>query len=621
MPLTKLQFRPGINRETTAYANEGGWIDGDKIRFRAGFPETIGGWSRFSNTPMLGVARSLFVWTALDGDNLAASGTNLKYYIFEGGLPADITPIRSTTAAGDVTFSATDGSTTITVTDTNHGARADDFVTFSGAVSLGGTVTAEVLNAEYQILSIPTSSTFTFEIAAAANASDTGNGGASAVGAYQITTGQDSAVYGNGWGAGPWGRAGWGEGASTTVAGEQIRVWSQDNYGEDLLICPRNDGIYLWDRSGGTTTRAVNIASLAGSSAAPTIAQQVLVSERDRHTIALGCDSQFDVGVQDPMLIRFASQESLTDWDTTLSTGTAGEVRLSNGSYIIGAIQTKQQILVFTDASLYTMQFIGPPYTFSVQEVSAGVSVIGSTGMAAVGDAVYWMGRGDFHRYDGVAQTLPCDVKEFVFTDINYDQASKICAGGNEAFTEVWWFYPSANSDNNDRYVVYNYVQGIWYYGTMGRSAWMNSSLLDYPLAASTDGYLYYQEFGQDDGSVNPPGPINAYIESSVVDLGEGDKFMFARRLIPDLTFRDSAAALPSATFTIKARNFPGDLFGREDANAVTKTATLPVEQFTDQLHIRIRGRSMSIRVESEQTGTAWRLGTPRIDLRTDGGR
>lgn len=373
--LTKLQFRPGINRETTAYTNEGGWVDCDKIRFRAGFPETIGGWARFSNAPMLGTPRSLFAWSSLDGDTFVASGTQFKYYILEGGAPIDITPIRSTTAAGGVTFTATDGSTDLAVADLSHGAREGDFVTFSGAVALGGAVTADILNDEFQIASVTDANSYVVTLSVVATASDTGNGGASVVGAYQLTTGQDSAVFGSGWGAGAWGRGGWGSGSSTTVAGEQLRMWSQDNYGEDLIICPRNDGIYLWDRTAGISARAVNITSLSGSSAAPTIAQQVLVSERDRHTIAFGCDSQFDVGVQDPMLIRFSSQESLTDWDTTLSTGTAGEVRLSTGSYILGAIQTKQQVLVFTDASLYTMQFIGPPYTFSTQEVSSGASV------------------------------------------------------------------------------------------------------------------------------------------------------------------------------------------------------------------------------------------------------
>ena len=429
MALTKLQFRPGVNRETTAYVNEGGWVDCEKVRFRDSFPETIGGWARYSSTPMLGVPRSLFTWTSLDGNQFVASGTNLKYYVLEGGKPYDVTPIRETTAAGDATFAATNGSTTITVTDASHGAQAGDFVTFSSAATLGGDITADVLNIEYQISVLVDANSYEIESAVAATASDTGNGGAATVAAYQLPIGQDSAVYGTGWSAGAWSRAGWGAGSTTTTSGEQLRVWSQDNYGEDLLICPRNDGIYVWDRTGGVSTRAVNITTLSGSSAAPTIAQQVIVSERDRHTIAFGCDSQFDVGVQDPMLIRFATQESLTDWDTTLATNTAGEVRLSTGSMIIGAIQTKQQILVFTDAALYAMQFIGPPYTFSTQEVSSAVSVIGPNAMAAVGDAVYWMGRGDFHVYDGAARSLPCTVKEYVFNDINYSQAGKVFAG------------------------------------------------------------------------------------------------------------------------------------------------------------------------------------------------
>jgi hypothetical protein len=621
MPFIKLQFRPGINRETTAYTNEGGWIDGDKIRFRAGLPETIGGWERYSQQAMLGVPRSLFPWAALDSSTYIGAGTQLKYYILEGGTPNDITPIRATTAAGDATFAATNGSTTLVVSDTSHGAAVNDFVTFSAAVSLGGVVTAAVLNVEHQITSIVDSNSYQIQIAVAANASDTGNGGAGTIAAYQLTVGLDSAILGSGWGAGAWSRGGWGSAADVSIPGAQLRVWSQDNFGGDLLICPRGGAIFLWDTSAGLAARAVNIAALVGSSEAPTVAQQVIVSERDRHTIAFGCDSQFSVGVADPLLVRFSSQETLLDWDVTSATNTAGEIRLGSGSKFLTAVQTKQQIVIFTDMSLHAMQFIGPPFTFGTQEVAAGISLIGPNAALAVGDAVYWMGLGDFHIYDGAVTPLPCDVKEYVFSNINRIQGAKICTGHNSGFSEIWWFYPSSNSLSNDRYVVYNYAQKLWYYGTMDRTAWADTGLVQYPLASTSDGEVYFQEFGLDDGSTNPPVALAPYIESSVVDMGEGDQFMFASRLIPDITFRSSPDSGPSATMTISARNFPGDAFSGADANPVVKTATLPVERFTDQLFIRIRGRSMSLRIESAQVGTAWRLGSPRLEVRTDGRR
>ena len=621
MPFIKLQFRPGINRETTAYTNEGGWIDGDKIRFRAGLPETIGGWERYSQQAMLGVPRSLFPWAALDSSTYIGAGTQLKYYILDGGTPNDITPIRATTAAGEATFAAANGSTTLVVSDTSHGAAINDFVTFSAAVSLGGVVTAAVLNVEHQITSIVDSNSYQIQIAVAANASDTGDGGAGTIAAYQLTVGLDSAILGSGWGAGAWSRGGWGSAADVSIPGAQLRVWSQDNFGEDLLICPRGGPIFLWDTSAGLAARAVNITALVGSSEAPTVAQQVIVSERDRHTIAFGCDSQFLAGVAEPLLVRFSSQETLLDWDVTSATNTAGEIRLGSGSKFLTAVQTKQQIVIFTDMSLHAMQFIGPPFTFGTQEVAAGISLIGPNAALAVGDAVYWMGLGDFHIYDGAVTPLPCDVKEYVFSNINRIQGAKICTGHNSGFSEIWWFYPSGSSLNNDRYVVYNYAQKLWYYGTMNRTAWADTGLVQYPMASTSDGEVYFQEFGLDDGSANPPVALTPYIESSVVDMGEGDQFMFASRLIPDLTFRSSPDSGPTATLTIAARNFPGDAFSGADANPVVKTATLPVERFTDQLFIRIRGRSMSLRIESAQVGTAWRLGSPRLEVRTDGRR
>lgn len=618
MPLTKLVFRPGINRETTAYANEGGWWDGNLVRFRAGKPETIGGWTRYTKTAMLGTGRSLLTWTALDGTIYTGMGTNLKYYIVRGGALYDVTPIRATTAAGDVTFAATNGSSVITVSDTAHGALLNDFVTFSGAVSLGGNVTASILNAEHRITRIVNGNSYEITVGVTANASDSGNGGAAVVGAYQINTGLDTSIFGTGWGSGPWSRGTWGSGATTTVPGAQLRIWSQDNYGEDLIMSIQDGGLYYWDKSSGVTTRAVSLSSLAGAQAVPTVAKTVIVSERDRHVIAFGCDPESAPGVQDPLTIRFSDQENAAEW-RALPTTTAGELRLGTGSEIVGAIQTKQQIVVFTDVSVHAMQYVGDPFTFGVQEVSSSVSIISPNSMVAVGDAVFWMGKNEFYVYDGAVSQIPCDVKEYVFDRLNKNQGLKVYAGHCSSFGEVWWFYPSSNASENDSYVVYNYEQKVWYYGSMPRTAWLDRNVLAYPIAISPDGYIYYHENGLNDGSTNPPTALSPYIESSVVDIGDGDQFMFATRLIPDLTFRNSTAAAPAATITMKARNFPGGAYFASDADPVTKTATLPVEQFTNELFIRLRGRSMSMRIESNQTDTSWRLGDPRLELRTDG--
>ena len=618
MSLTKLVFRPGINRETTAYANEGGWWDCDLVRFRAGKPETIGGWTRFTSTTFLGTCRSLFSWLALDGTVLVGAGTNLKFYLLRGSGLNDITPIRATTAPGGVTFAATNGSAVITVADNAHGALLNDFVTFSGAASLGGNITATLLNAEHQITRIVNTNSYEITLSVAANASDSGNGGASVVGTYQINTGLDTSVFGTGWGTGPWSRGTWGSGTTTTVPGAQLRHWSQDNFGEDLIFNVRDGGVYYWDKSLGFTSRGVPLSSLSGAQATPTVAKQVMVSERDRHVIAFGCDPEGDPGVQDPLVIRFSDQENAAEW-RALPTTTAGELRLGTGTEIIGAVQTKQQIIVLTDVSIHAMQYLGDPFTFGVQEVSSNISTIGPRCMIAAGDMVFWMGKGEFYAYDGTVQQLPCDVKEYVFDGLNSQQGLKVQAGHNAAFAEVWWFYPSSGSSENDSYVVYNYAQRVWYYGRMARTAWLDRDLLAYPLAAGTDNILYYHENGFDDGSQNPPAALQPYIESSVVDIGEGDQFMFATRVIPDLTFRNSSAVTPTATLTMKARNFPGGAYFASDADPVTKTATLPVEQFTNQLFVRLRGRSMSLRIESNQTGVAWRLGDPRLDLRTDG--
>jgi hypothetical protein len=556
----------------------------------------------------------------LDGDTYVAVGTNLKYYIAQGGALADITPIRDTvTLASNPLTTQAAGSGVVVVADTAHGCVQGDFVTFSGASAFDGLTTGQ-LNKEHQVVSIINANSYTINTGGSATAGSVSGGGASVSAAYQINTGLDTSVYGNGWGAGTFSRGTWGSGISVVIPGAQLRLWSQDNYGEDLLFCDRNAGIYYWDATGGTSSRAVALDSLVGANLTPSIATQVLVSERDRHVIALGCDPEADPGVQDPLVIRFSSQESLTEWES-LATNTAGELRIGTGSYIVCGVQTKQQVIIFTDISIHAMQYLGPPYTFGIQEVSSSVSIMSFGAAVAVGDLVFWMGKNEFYVYDGGVSQIPCDVKEYIFTGINLSQSLKVCAGHSSSFSEVWWFYPSTYSQENDRYVVYNYEQKVWYYGSMSRTGWADRGLLNYPLALSPDGYIYYQEFGLNDGEQNPPAPLNAYIESSVIDMGDGDQFMFATRVIPDVTFRTSSASSPTLTMTIMARNFPGDPYSSSNSNAVVKTASVPVEQFTDQVFIRLRGRAMSLRVESNQTNTAWRLGSPRIDLRTDGRR
>ena len=636
MPLTKLQFRPGINKEATSYSNEGGWNDCDKVRFKQGFPEKIGGWTKKGSNSFLGTCRALHPWQTLALEKFVGLGTSDKYYIEEGEAYYDITPLRSTTAAGDVTFSASNGSSTITVTDAGHGAIAGDFVTFSGAATLGGNITANVLNQEYEVNSVTDTNTYTIlarEVSTLgsvtvdgsytptqvnANSSDTGNGGSSVVGKYQISKGLDTGVGGNGWGAGTWGRLTWGSGATITTT-SVLRLWSHDNFGEDLLINVRNAGIYYWDKTNGLTTRAVELNTLAGSSKAPTIATQVLVSDRDRHIIAFGCDPESNIGTQDPLVIRFSSQESLTDWESK-ATNTAGELRLGSGSEIVCATETRQQVLVFTDASLYTMQFIGPPFTFGINLISENISIRSSMASIAVEDAVFWMGINDFYVYAGSVNKIPCTVKDHVFGNINKEQASKVFAAANASFSEIWWFYPSSDSTEIDKYVIFNYQQKIWYVGSLNRTAWMDRGVSELPIAASTDGYLYDHETGDDDGSTNPVSAISAHIESSQMDIADGDQFSFITRIIPDLTFRNSADG-STATLTLKTRNAPGGDYLQTDSASVTKSATVPVEQFTQDARVRLRGRSFALRVESTTTGIGWRLGSPRIDIRPDGRR
>jgi len=640
MPLTKLQFRPGVNRETTSYTNEGGWFDCDKIRFRFGTPEKIGGWTPKSGASYLGTARALHPFVALDSTRFLGVGTHLKYYVDEGGAFNDITPIRATTSAGGVVFAATNGSSTITATDANHGALAGDFVTFSGAASLGGTITAAVLNQEYEILSVTSTSVYTFtartvstvsEItvdgalvftAVVANGSDSGNGGGSIVGAYQVNIGLDTTVSGTGWGAGTWGRSTWGSSANLLVSGSTLRIWTHDNLGEDLLINVRDAGIFYWDKSARSAPflPAQSLASLSTDATTPTIAKQVLVSDVDRHVIVFGCDAQNNIGVQDPLLIRFSDQGKPLVWES-LATNTAGDLSLGSGSEIITAVETKQQIMVWTDSSLHAMQFIGPPFTFGITQVAENITIASPLSAVAVDDNIFWMGVQDFYIYSGQVQKLPCSVRSYVFNDFNVTQSEKVCGGVNSSFSEVWWFYPSSDSAENNRYVVYNYQEKVWYYGVLNRTAWLDRGINTNPIAASTDNYLYLQDSGLDDGSTTPVSAVSSFIESSQMDIGDGDHFVFLQRLIPDITFSNSTATAPSANFTLEARNYPGENYTNSTTNPVVRSATVPVEQFTNVINLRLRGRSFALKVASDNTGVGWRLGSPRVDMRQDGRR
>jgi hypothetical protein len=617
--LSKLQFRPGINREVTSYSNEGGWVDGNKIRFRAGFPETIGGWVRNSNARFLGVCRALINWTTLTGSNLLGIGTNLKYYIERGGALFDITPIRLTTDPGDVTFSASDGSDVIVVSHTGHGARLNDFVTYSGAVDLGGNITAALLNAEHQITDIINADSYEITLSVTANASDTGDGGTLTVGAYQIPTGLVTSFRGDGWGAGAWGEGGWGVAADTSIPGESLRLWTHTTFGQSLIINPRGGGLYYWDETVGLGTRAVDISTLPGEDEVPLECNIVRLSEQDRHVLAFGCTPLFG-GDLDPLLIRFSSQEDFLDWNPK-PTNTAGDLRISSGNQIVAVEQTSQQMVVLTDTSAHAVQFVGPPFTFGLREIATGISSAGPNCAVAANDVIYWMGLGEFYMYDGTVRTLPCTIKEYVF-DQTFDTARRdlVFAAHNSSFSEIWWFYPCTISGDCTRYAVYNYEQELWYYGTLPRTAWVDRGSSLKPLAAGLDGYIYAHEVGFDDGSQTPAVPINAFVQSSPVDLGDGEQFMFVSRLIPDLTFRSSVDN-PQATITLSAQNFPGGEFFGDQLNPVVRSATVPVERYTKQNFVRLRGRSMSLRVASNLLGTAWRLGFPRIDVRTDGRR
>ena len=727
MPLQKLQFRPGVNREGTTLANEGGWYDCDKVRFRSGYPEKIGGWAVTSYTTFLGICRSLWNWVTLKNFNLMGVGTNLKFYVESGGAYYDITPIRLNTT-NTTTFAADTSapfSAFITVTDGGTSSlQVGDFVTFSSAVGLGGNITAAILNQEYQIQTITsgtvysivaraagdsingvnftvntTTSTLSFPVGTTltngatvalvigagapgglgyavtyylvnaagttcqlaatsggtpitltsqgiglqalyftveSNASDSGNGGGATDAAYQINTGFPIYTIGTGWGAGPWSRGTWGS-ATTTGFGLQLRLWSQSNFGEDLLFNPRGGSLYLWQPGSGATPAYGTRGTIVSGTYTPSIINEIMVSDSSRIVIAFGCNDPsgtYGPTTLDPMLIRWTDQESYTQWQPQ-TTNQAGDYRLSHGSEIVAALQTRQEINVWTDAAIYAMQYLGPPFVWGFTLLADNISIASPNAMATASGVVYWMGVDKFYVYSGRVETLPCSVRTFIYEDINRDQFAQVYAGTNEGYSEVWWFYCSKNSNIIDRYVIFNYLDRVWYYGTMDRTAWLDSPLRQFPVATTgNNNLLVYHEAAVDDGSTNPPSAINTYIQSSDFDIGDGHNYGFVWRMIPDITFNGSNTSgtttiNPEVNFTVRPRQNPGSAYSTSNnptvqsaaAQTYRTTTTYNVQEFTEIVYTRIRGRQMAFRVESNTPGTQWQLGTPRIDVRQDGRR
>ena len=730
MPLQKLQFRPGVNREGTTLANEGGWYDCDKVRFRSGYPEKIGGWAALSYNTFLGVCRSLWNWVTLKGFNLAGIGTNLKFYIENGGAYYDITPIRLTTT-NTTTFAATNGSATITVTDTGVSAlQVGDFVTFSGAVSLGGVITATVLSSEFQIQSVLSGTQYTITSPIAANSSDSGNGGGAVVAKYQISVGPAINTVGTGWGVSPWGGfipgsasstlngginnsvttitvvstsaftasgaiwidgeyinytsktatdfivpvsngrgadgttaashssgalvsqatsfPGWGEGYFTAAGPEvALRLWGQSNFGEYLLFNPRGGAIYIWQPGTGVspdlTVRAVVLSPTSVTPAGwtttvtdaycPSLVNEILVSDQSRILIAFGCNDPSGVywpTTLDPMLIRWSDVENYGVWQPDIATNQAGDARLSHGSFIVGALQTRQEILIWTDTAIYAMQYIGAPLVWQITLLADNISIASQNAMATAAGVVYWMGTDKFYTYSGRVETLPCALRQYVFEDINRDQQEQFFAGTNEGYSEIWWFYCSANSDVIDRYVIFNYLDRVWYYGTMGRTAWLDSPLRQFPMAATETNLLVYHEAAVDDGSTNPPSPISAYVQSSDFDIEDGHNYGFVWRMLPDITFNGSTTPspnTPSVKFVVRPRQNPGSGYGVSPSPTIQSTESYAgqqvynVQKFTEIVYTRIRGRQMAFKIESDTLGTQWQLGVSRLDVRPDGRR
>ena len=693
--LKKIIFKPGVNRENTRYYTENGWYDCDKIRFRQGSPQKLGGWNRISSSTFDGVCRSLWAWETLGQVTLIGVGTNTKFYISRGGSYYDITPIRT---AANLTspFTATNGSTVITVSATNHGCVNGDYVTFNGATGLGGIITAAILNTEHQITYINANS-YTISVSVAATSSDTGNGGTPRA-VYQISVGPEYQTPTSGWGAGAWGSGSWGTGQSSN---DSLRLWSQSNYGQDLVFGPRTGAMYYYyaDRGLASTTatisiaspaqiiatdhytegapivfettgalptgiatgttyyirnyasgvfnvsatpsgalitttgsqsgtqsisqRAVNLATIAGASDVPTIQNYITVSDTYRFVFAFGAND-YGVSTQSPLLVRWSDQENAASWTPSV-TNQAGSLSLTRGSQIITALQTRQEILVWTDSTLYSMQYLGYPLVWNAQLMGDNISIVGQNAATLASGVVYWMGRDKFYKYDGRVSTQNCDLREYIFNDFNIQQIEQVFASTNEGFNEVWWFYCSADSTVVNKYAIYNYAEDIWYYGTMGRTAWLDSGILDFPIAATYLHNIVNHENGVDDNTTATPTAIYSYITSSETDIDDGHNFVFIRRMLPDLTFRGSTTTNPTATLSViplmnsgSGYTNPASVGGSDNA-AVTRTATVPIEQYTGQVFIRVRGRQFSFKIENNQLGSMWQLGAMRLDFKLDG--
>lgn len=617
MPLQKIVLKSGVNKENTRYTTEGGYYDSEKIRFRQGTPEKIGGWVRTSASTFLGVCRSLWTWISLAGQSLTGVGTNLKFYVENGGVYNDITPTRDSYTLANNPFTTSTGLSTVVVTDATGGFIDGDFVSFSGASAVAGLT----ISGEYQLTFI-TSTTYSITASGTASSNATG-GGAAVVATYQINVGPASVVPLTGWGAGSWGGGTWGVGTTST---DSIRIWNQANFGGSLVYGPRGGGLYYFDPTISLTTPGVPVVDMVGASDVPLYQVSLLVSDASRFVLVFGTNDYGSTELN-PMLIRWSDQESVNNW-TPAITNQAGSLPLSHGSLIVTAYQLRQEIVVFTDSAVYGLQYLGAPLVWGSQILADNTSITGPNAVGVASGVLYWMGYDKFYKYDGRIQTLRCDLKQHVFGDINQLQYEQVFAGTNEGFNEVWWFYCSAGSDTIDKYVIYNYVEDIWYYGNMARTAWLDSGLWYYPIAATYSNNLVTHENGVDDNVTGDPQPIEAYITSSEFDIGDGHNFGFVWRLLPDMTFRGSTVdSSPQATMYLyplqnsgSGYNNPASVAG-SDNGTITRTAIVPVEEFTGQVNIRVRGRQMAFKVGSNKLGTTWQLGSPRLDIRQDGRR
>ena len=614
MALSKLQFKPGLNRDQTNYAGEGGFYECDKIRFRSGFPQKIGGWLRYGTFTLAGICRQMFNYITTNLDNIMAYGTTEKLYLEIGENLIDITPLRATftSPATNNCFATTSGLTTVTININNHGAAAEDWVTFSGVVGPVNGIPTSELNAEFQVVTVTGANSFTITVATAATSTGSG-GGTNITAAFQINAGVSVVFYGYGWGAGVWGRSGWGSGSIVPFVARQAD-WFMDNLDNDLVANVREGPIYYWEYDPVFLTRAVLLSSLPGATDVPTQAQQILVSQNDKHLLCFG-STPYGGGSFDPLLIRWANQDEPTNW-TPAPTNTAGFLRVSRGSRIIRALPTRQEILVWTDSHLFSMQFTGTTDVFSLQEFADNVSIMSPRACISANNTTYWMGQDKFYAYSGRVETLPCTLRNYVFNDFNYDEAVQVVCGTNEQWHEVWWFYPSASSNTNNRYVIYNYMERVWYYGSLARTAWLDSPLRQYPQAVGGN-LVYNHEQGLNDDTL----PMTSFITTNDFDLQDGDQLILIKRIIPDVDFNGSTATTPKVLMTMKPRNFPGSNYSNTNEPDVERSTTVPIEQYTEQIFIRARARQMGFKITSEDLNVQWQLGAPRLDGRPDGKR